>query len=227
MLTVIFSDDVPDSTYFRIGDAEPRFRDGVIACLDGHGSRRQWGQPGVTSTVIVVRPDFVAVHVGFHHKHGGGQAWRYYRPSGRVRWKDLSDLERMEVLDGRIERAPGWADRPGKLRRDRIRPGELTTAERLGDGRYVGYKWLARRADGALLSPRTYRSHVWDGGRLTADEVPAQDNTNGVYAAKSRRDPALDDYRSDVLVRLALSGTVVEHERGYRAEHAEILEVLS
>lgn len=225
-MEIQFSDAVPDSTYFRVGDAEPLFRDGAITCLDGQGSRRNsWGAPGVTSTVVVNRDGFAAVHVGFYHKHGGSQFWRYYRPGGRVMWKSLSEDERMEVLDAWIADAPGWAKCPGKLRRDYLKPGELSQVEQLEDGRFIGYKWL-QRDGGQLRSPWVWSHVVWEGGCLTADRVPTASNTNGIYAAKSQKDPELARYRSDVLVKLVLSGTVIEHQRGFRAECAEILEVL-
>src|SRR3990167_49258 len=62
-----FSSDVPDGTYFRTGDAEPSINeDGSIIILDGNGSSRSWGRPGVTSTVVYDDCDLIAVHIGFH-----------------------------------------------------------------------------------------------------------------------------------------------------------------
>jgi hypothetical protein len=226
-MKITFSGNIPDSTYFRTGEAEPRLAsDGTVICLDGRGRDRSWGHPGVTSTVVVEREHFVAVHVGFYHKHGGSQFWRYFRPEGQVPWRGLTEQERLEVLDGWVKRAPGWADCPGKLRRDYIRPGELSRAEELADGRLVGYKMLWVDGDGGLHSPVACGTPLWEDGRLMADRVPDQANTNGIYCTKSPKDPALARYVDSVLVRLALSGTVIEHERGFRAEHAEILEVL-
>jgi len=228
MMEIKFSDAVPDSTYFRTGDAEPLFRGGTITCLNGNGSRRSWGKPGVTSTVVVNRDEFTAVHVGFYHKHGGGQFWRYYRPEGRVMWRSLSESERMEVLDGFVAQAPGWAKVPGKLRKDYIKPGELSRAETLEDGRFVGYKWLRRDEDGTFRSAWVWDPPAWTDGCLTADKVPSENNTNGVYAVKSLKDPELIRYQKlcTVLVKIVLSGTVVEHQRGFRAECAQILEVV-
>jgi hypothetical protein len=122
-MEIRFSSDVPDSTYFRMGDVEPVIKDSSLTLYDGSGSRRfSWGQPGVTSTVVVNALDFVAVHVGFHHKHGGGQFWRFYNVNGSVQqvaWKDLPDETRQVVLDAD---APAWARQPGKLRKDYIKP---------------------------------------------------------------------------------------------------------
>lgn len=62
-----------------------------------------------------------------------------------------------------------------------------------------------------------------------ADVEPSENNTNGIYAMKSRKSPTLNAYQAKncVLVRLALSGTVVEANEGLRASHAIIVEVLS
>jgi hypothetical protein len=120
------SNDVPDSTYFRTGDVEPAISDNTLTVYDGDGTRRSWGRPGVTSTVVVDAPDFVAIHVGFHHKHGGGQFWRFYNVNGqieRVGWASLPDETRQIVLDACNENAPRWAREPGKLRADYIKPG--------------------------------------------------------------------------------------------------------
>jgi len=228
-LIIKWTNEVPDGTYFRTGDAEPIFDGRTVTCRDGRGTlRSSWGAPGVTSTVVVERPDFVAVHVGFYHKHGGGQFWRYYRPGKRVMWRSLSEAERLEVLDGWIERAPGWAKCPGKLKKDYLKPGEIRKVEELPDGRIAAYKWLKVLEDGRLASPRAFGQHVWKDGRLVADVVPTEKNTHGIYAVKSRRDPALTAYGGNgrVLTRIALSGTVIEHETGYRAEVADVLEVL-
>jgi hypothetical protein len=121
-MEIRFSSDVPDSTYFRTGDVTPEVGANEITVYDGSGSRRSWGIPGVTSTVVVNAPDFVAIHVGFHHKHGGGQFWRFYNVNGsieQVAWKDLPDETRQVVLDAG---KPSWAREPGKLRKDYVKP---------------------------------------------------------------------------------------------------------
>lgn len=124
-MEICFSSNVPDNTYFRTGDVDPQIDGDTLTVLDGSGSRRSWGQPGVSSTVVVNAPDFVAVHVGFHHKHGGGQFWRFYNVNGsieQVAWRDLADETRQVVLDAYEAKAPNWARVPGKLRKDYIKP---------------------------------------------------------------------------------------------------------
>ena len=118
MVQIANSKNVPDFTYFRTGDAEPLIRDNQIEVLNGQGSRRSsWGAPGVTSTVLVQSESFVAVHVGFHHKHGGGQFYRYFVVENdvprRVNWVKLTNEQRQMVIDAP---KPYWAKAPGKLR---------------------------------------------------------------------------------------------------------------
>lgn len=117
-VSITESNDVPDSTYFRTGDAEPTFDNEIrtIEILNGNGTSRSWGRPGVTSTVVLETLDLVAIHVGFHHKHGGGQFWRYYQINGdikQVSWGSLDDDTRSAILEAK---RPSWAKAPGKLR---------------------------------------------------------------------------------------------------------------
>jgi len=157
MIEIRESDQVPDSTYFRVGSAEPDVNaDGSITIYNGQGTRRSsWGAPGITSTVIYRSADFVAVHVGFHHKHGGGQTWRYYRTNGddrvqRLTWSQLDDELRAEILDACGQNAPNWAKAPGKLRKDYKRPDPKARA-------FTGYKVMRVEGDTleSLYDPRT------------------------------------------------------------------------
>lgn len=118
-IQVKYSNDVPDSTYFTTGECEPRLVEDALICYDGKGSKRGWGAPGVTSTVVFQSTDLIAVHVGFHHKHGGGQFYRYFAVNGEVKqieWKSLDDDTRAAVLEAYEKNAPNWAKTPGKLR---------------------------------------------------------------------------------------------------------------
>lgn len=109
-----------DTTYFRPAQVTPFSENGVIWVYSGKGSPRRWGAPGVTTTIIVNNPDFVAIHVGFFHKHRGGQFWRYFVSDGQeihqVSWRSLPDEQRQIVLDAYQEKAPSWAYSPGELR---------------------------------------------------------------------------------------------------------------
>ena len=70
-------DRVPDSTYFRTGDVEPTVVNDTINMIEGQGSRRSWGRPQANNTVLIDDCDFVVIHTGFSHKHGGGQFFMY------------------------------------------------------------------------------------------------------------------------------------------------------
>ena len=233
-MEITTSDRIPDYTYFRVGDVAPRRKNSGLEVLNGQGTRRSsWGSPGVTSTVVINEDDFAAIHTGFYHKHGGGQFWRYYivedNKIQRLMWRSLTEERRLQVLDGFVARAPGWAREPGKLRRDRGKVNSVLygEAEALPDGSMIGYKWLLDSPEG-LRSPTWWRRSLWDNDRLEANQVPTKDNNYGVYSAKSPSSPILQRYIAPgrVLVKLALSGVVVEHDTGYRSQYAEVLETL-
>lgn len=119
----IYNDsNITDSTYFRTGDCEPYLdHDGNLWIYNGRGTyRSSWGSPQVNTAVIISTSDLVALHIGFSHKHGGGQFWRYLQKSGNdwysCQWKNLADDQRQMVLDAK---RPSWAKSPGKLKSDR------------------------------------------------------------------------------------------------------------
>lgn len=167
--------DCPDDTYFTTAAAQPEIEpDGSIGLVNGRGRSRSWGAPGVTSTVVINDETFAAVHVGYHHKHGGGQMWRYFATvDGQTiqrTWAQLSDETRQQVLDAAKTNAPSWADCPGKLRSEVQRP-ETT--------RRIAYKLVARRGDGALVS-------LYDGETVytigeTLHETAKSDHEGGYY----------------------------------------------
>lgn len=143
-VTIEVSKEVPDYTYFRTSDCEPSVDNDTITVFDGQGSRRSWGAPQVTSTIVYESNDFVSIHIGFSHKHRGGQFWRHYSVNGEVKqvgWGKLDDSLRAEILEGYEAKAPGWAKAPGKLRKDYIKPQQvkMTTykAVALDGGRMV------------------------------------------------------------------------------------------
>lgn len=131
MLQITTSSVTPDSTYFRTTDAEPSLEGGELTIYDGAGTHRSsWGAPGVTSTIVFQSDEMVAIHVGFFHKHGGGQFWRYYRLAEhweQAVWKQLSDEERQLVLNAyENHKAPSFAKVPGKLRTEHKKPETKT-----------------------------------------------------------------------------------------------------
>lgn len=95
-------------------------------------------------------------------------------------------------------------------------------------GTYYGYKVLVmcHCGCGELHSPRY--PVVWRDGELHADQEPSENTMFGIHCTKRMDNPALNDYTKSslsVLVKCALSGTVVETEQGFRAEHALIVGV--
>ncbi len=194
------------------------------------------GQASI-NTIVAVNTDYLtSVCVGYRYNgryRGGAQYWQHYQGDGhgwkRVTWKQLDDGERMLVLDAYVEdHVPGWCNVPGKLTRDYLKKGELQRLEIDEQGTIYGYKYLLQRSDGQFASPQ-YPEIVWQGGELEADREPAGDNSHGIYAMKSRKNKTLYRYAAAGrhLVRLALSGTVVEANEGMRAQRALIVEVLS
>lgn len=125
------SDKIPDDTYFTLSDVEPVVNGNILTIYNGKGTRRNWGQPGADSSVVVNTGTFTAVHVGFHHKHRGGQGWFYYVSRERRTWAQLDDKQRKQVL-AKLHRAPAWAHTPGKLSSERKKPTiEKRTAYKL------------------------------------------------------------------------------------------------
>jgi len=170
MKTVI-SNTVPDSTYFRTGDAEPVIDGDVIVLTEGRGSRRSWGAPQVNNTVVVDTCDFLAVLTGFSHKHGGGQFWRYFveTPAGEIErrtWSKLTDDEQQMVLDG-MDKAPSWAKNPGKLRADYVKPAQTA---------FVGHKVLRVADDARFLS--LYDETEWEIGKRNGQAVAKNAGTD-------------------------------------------------
>lgn len=131
-IPVFTSDEIPDTTYFRVSDVQPEFADlngtinpslddrKAVKVWSGIGTyRSSWGAPKVTSTVLVNDPNLklLCIHVGFSHKHRGNQFYRYYTTDMGIvvetSWKRLSNEQRQAVLDAP---KPKWAKAPGKLR---------------------------------------------------------------------------------------------------------------
>jgi len=207
------SNRVPDSTYFRTGDAEPTIEpDGSITLLNGHGSRRSsWGAPQVNTTVLIDEPDFLTVVVGFSHKHGGGQFYRYYTPAGQTDWAHLSDERQTAVLAAYESKAPSWARKPGKPRAERKSPEHT---------HFTAYK-VMRVAAGGFLS--LYNDFGWQLGRRNADGV-RENHAGGLYIHKdSERIVNLFDAGElgkvrpgwqHVLVECDCYGKTVEYDNG-------------
>lgn len=119
-------------------------------------------------------------------------------------------------------------------------------------GTFYGYKVLEFHPQGLFYSP-VYKTYWNRDGTLQADAVPTEENSHGIYFMKTVDDREIEDYYSQVtcrvyqknhdyrymdihyresmfikvfVVKCALSDTIIEGERGFRASHARILGVL-
>lgn len=116
-------------------------------------------------------------------------------------------------------------------------------------GTYYGYKVLVREVDNdcpcpecSMLNSPRYPAK-WLNGELEADREPNEKTMFGIHFTKRPDHPNLREYMGDyrirqgyyqyggfrgessVLVKCALSGTIVETEQGFRAQHAMIVGV--
>jgi hypothetical protein len=171
-MNIYFDQDVPDSTYFRVGDCEPYFSDGDLYLYDGRGSyRSSWGSPQVSSSVIFNNNSVIAIHIGFSHKHGGGQFWRYYDNEGnKLSWGKLDDDTRQLILNSD---RPSWARIPGKLRKN----------YNLKPKKWVGYKIVGIDDNGSLFS--LYDNEFEYELNKTKIQAAREDHGGGFYVHKS------------------------------------------
>ena len=218
-MNITTSTNVPNDTYSRTDEHEPSITAQGVTIYTGNGTRRGWGTPGTTSTVVLNDDDFCAVHIGFHHKHGGGQFWRYYTTDGtaisQVEWRQIPDEQRARILAAYDAKAPGWAKAPGKLRSTYAKPSAKIR---------IAYKLVEVRADGTLIS--LYSGEQYVIGKRLAEA--ARENHNGGYYAYPTAAQVLALWNSGDLVpdrcyfdakRLALleveiSGTIIEYPNG-------------
>lgn len=129
--------------------------------------------------------------------------------------------------------------RVGLVVRDRLIPATVPDSPVARDVDRAGEYWTPVPIVG-------WRTWTWTGTELhgyfeawatsefaarcdTCSEIPGEDDTCGVYAVM-RRDQVEAfafawDHRDVVVGRVELTGLVIEHERGYRAEHARIVEL--
>ena len=206
---------IPDSTYFTMSDVAPVITDnGDIEITNGEGSRRSWGRPQVTSTVVLDECDIVAIHVGFSHKHRGGQGWHYFTTDGlettKVTWAQLPDELRRRILDA-SNKAPSWAKAPGKLRSQHAKPStrKPQTAYKLvrmdGDRMVSIYdgrtEYVIGKRLGEAVNAKIEQRTVWTGEfyeNYRVEEVAV--THDGGYYSHPSVEQALDLYNSGNLV---------------------------
>lgn len=214
--------NIPDSTYFSMSDVAPEIDDsGDIVIYEGRGTRRGWGAPQVTNTVVLEDCDLIAIHVGFSHKHRGGQGWHYFTTDGtatrKVTWTQLPDETRQRILDNETK-APSWAKSPGKLKSQHAKPSTRTQTT---------YK-LVRLENGRLVSLYDGETEYTIGKRLVQKAV--EDHRGGFYSHPSTEqvksllekgnlvpDHCLSPGMSLAMVRCEISGTIVKYPNGKMA----------
>lgn len=189
---------------------------------------RDW-DAGFESHIILNDIDLTCIAIGYwfaikRKQWGGGHYYRHYKNCVRVDWQHLSDDDKLRILD--VPLPATWMKAPGKLKRDKAAPRFHRRIERDNAGNIIAYKYLVQEQDGFHS---WYHGAHWAGDSMTADAMPTEENTNGIYCAKTHDSPILKRYSNGNnarLVRLLLSGKVLEFSHGYRAEQADILEVL-
>jgi len=159
------TDQIPDNTYFTVTNIEPTVEDGTVTFPDGQGTGRGWGRPQANTTILIDDCDLLAALIGFSHKHGGGQFYRYYVPGKdgkpqRKTWRGLTEDEREMIRAAYDEKAPHWAKSPGKLTPERKAPSQ---------DRFTAYKVLRQVSETEFLS--LYDDTAWTIGKRNAEAV--------------------------------------------------------
>lgn len=215
--------------YLERADVEPTLDEFGLHIWSG----RDYGT-GCGSHIILNDTDLTCILVGFWYlgrkkRHFGGQFYRHYKNALRTDWKKLDEEDKLRILDQPI---PDWARVPGKLKRDYLKPHFHQKVEHDNAGNIIAYKYLIWNEAEQIFQSFAFHwmSIAWVDNSMTADQVPTTENSNGIYCAKTPNSPILSSYSKHPevkLVRLCLSGVVIEYDHGYRAEHADILEVLA
>lgn len=246
-MIIIEETDVSLPSYFRRDEISPRLEEDGLHIFSGS---EDYG-PGVGSYVILNDEDLTSIFIGYYFGERkrkksvrGGQFWRHYKSGSRVEWRELEDPDRSRII---AAERPTWARAPGKLKANRYEPRHHEKIERDSAGAIVGYKYLlwfdrdqvfrSAWAPKVTINGEEVRKikSQWIDGSLEADRIPTEENGNGIYAAKTFDSPVLKDYhpviyssnQRYILVRLLLSGIVIEDQFRYRAERADILQVMN
>ena len=133
------------------------------------------------------------------------------------------DIQRMLTSLDSSQSSPEWSQ------------GQYIEPEVDEQGTLYGYKIL-EWINGMFFSP--LRGNGWYDGELEADYVPNEsrkisnyrhDGWFGIHCAKIPNHKELNEIiitvENSFLVKCALSGKVIEHEEGFRAQHAQIIGV--
>lgn len=226
-MKIIIDDEIIDSTYFTLSDVMPTLERTTLTIMNGKGTHRSWGTPSVTSTVVFNSTRLTAVHVGFTHKHRGGQGWFYYVEGERRSWAQLDETRRKLVL-ANLKRAPSWAHKPGKLRSE--------TSARIKKPPMRAVKIVMLGPTGRMFSLYDASVQYTLGKRLT--EVARPDHGGGYYAYPSI-DALIDSlsigglkgmvrsHHGVAVIEVELSGRIIKYGGGkIAATHIKPVRIL-
>jgi hypothetical protein len=210
-------------------ETKPYFSENELILKNGKWSISGHGVAEINSHIIVNDPDLTSIFVAYRYfgKYKGGSSYYWHFKNGiRVSFNKLSEEDKLRILDGDI---PHFAKVPGKLKIDYLNNPDnpFLKTEMEGDT-IIAYKYLHQDENGKFYSLRG-NNFEWKDGCLDADQTITEDNTSGIYAMKHINSPGLENYKGygRKLVKLFLSGKVLEFKHVFRAEHADIVEVLS
>lgn len=150
----------------------------------------------------------------------------------------IEQLKNMPVIN--INNNNIWA----KFTWDNAPKEKEVVAEQDEQGTFYGYKVLVFSMPETRFYSLVYPVRWEEDGSLVADVVPTEENRHGIYFMKTENDEEIKHYDHDwerrterenyfnkdqekfvFVVKCALSGTIVEGERGFRAEQAQVIGV--
>jgi hypothetical protein len=117
-----------------------------------------------------------------------------------------------------------------RLNIDRPEVKPHTRVTRHPQGGFVGYRYFKINEQGQLCSlypDKNGRHEVYEDGYLQSHHIPTINNEAGIYAAKTKNSPVLENYSGtgDIFAKVWLFGRVVPMDFVYRASECQITDV--
>jgi hypothetical protein len=224
--------DYSGGNWITADETKPVKKDSTLELINGSWRISGNGRAEINSIVILNDGDLTSILVGYRYYgkyKGGSQYYQHYKNGIKKSFNNLSEQDKLRILDCNF---PCWAKPVGKLKKDYLNnpdnPNNPSITEYEGQT-IIAYKYLNQDENGNFYSSYGIIPAKWENGSLDADKIPEDDNTHGIYAAKKSLSPILENYKNNKrkLVKLFLSGKVIEFRYGFRAEHADIVEVLN
>lgn len=232
--------------HYRVDWLEPEIENGLATLKtynsyrchvddDGHSNHR------FVNSLYFETPDTFSVLVVYYHRKQYGYFWRHWMigRSGKAvtaLWNQLTEEEKKQIqaqwqsnMGHYRNDGASWKTAPNLQHLGVIADDYLAQTEQDEQGTLYGYKYLCALREGEQWYRSPVRTDaVWVDNEFESDVEPTRHNTSGIYCIKNPIDPKLSHYggHDKVLVKMALSGTVVEADRGFRAQHATIIAVV-